>query len=103
MTELEAYEAALRPRRCFPFVHAFAALVVIFSLLVVAFAFDGRLRLEHARGVRAFESSLARVCIENEGVYSFGKCTPPPVQFSMIPLPGFALPTPPAGPKATEL
>jgi hypothetical protein len=96
VTELETYEAALRPRRRFPFGYVFATLLAVFALLVAAFAFDGWLRLEHARGVRAFEAGLARACLESEGVYSFGRCDPPPVQFKMVPLPGFAFPADPA-------
>jgi hypothetical protein len=91
VTELEVYEAALRPSK-FPHGYFFATLLGLAALGAVVFAVERWSQYERERMYRGFETGLARICIENAGAYSPGKCDPAPVQFQMVPLPGFALP-----------
>lgn len=81
MNSVDAYEAVLRPRR--PVWHVFACALVVCALLAWCAALYAA--SDRAARFRAFELALARICIDNGGVYAAGSCGAPSVSFTIVP------------------
>lgn len=67
-------------------------------LAVLVWSLGWYFELVRARDFQAFETGLARVCIENGGVYKLGECNVPEVRFEVIPFEALPAPAnPPPG------